>query len=495
MSTFAELGLAPEILNAVLAKGYTVPTPIQAKAIPPAMEGRDLLGAAQTGTGKTAGFSLPLLHRLSAQKAPLLRGRAPRALVMTPTRELAAQIEDNVRTYGAATGLKSTVIFGGVGMGNQVNALRNGIDILIATPGRLLDHLGQRTVDLSKVEILVLDEADRMLDMGFLPSIKRVLAALPRQRRQTMLFSATFAPEIRELAKQFLRDPVEVQVAPQNSTAALIEHRVHPVDLDRKKDLLIELLRKDSRVQSLIFTRTKHGADKLVKALDAIGFKAAAIHGNKSQGARTRALADFKSGAITLLVATDIAARGLDIKELPMVYNFDLPMVAEDYVHRIGRTGRAGSTGLAISLVAPEDHGLLRDIRNLTKRDLELETVEGFESHGKPIFTKPQMRQPRGPRQHQGHRGAPSRGQGQGEQTRADQPRRSQSPRDGARPAHAPTGNRSNPDRSSSPDRSGQNRSGPRPGAARPASGANPRPSQARPQARQHSAAGNRRAG
>jgi ATP-dependent RNA helicase RhlE len=422
MSTFTQLGLAPEILRAVLAKGYEIPTPIQAQAIPPAMEGRDILGAAQTGTGKTAGFALPMLHRLSATKTQLLRNRPPRALVLTPTRELAAQVEDSIRTYGVHTGMSSTVIFGGVGMGNQISALRTGVDIVIATPGRLLDHLSQRTVDLSKVEILVLDEADRMLDMGFLPSIKRVLAALPKQRRQTMLFSATFAPEIRELAKQFLRDPVEVQVAPQNCTTALVEHRLHPVDLDQKKDLLIELLRKDSRMQSLIFTRTKHGADKLVKSLDAIGFKASAIHGNKSQGARTRALADFKSGAVTLLVATDIAARGLDIKELPVVYNYDLPMVAEDYVHRIGRTGRAGSNGVAISLVAPEDHGLLRDIRNLTKRDLVLETVEGFASVGKPIFSKPQMRQPRGARAPGGSRGGNPRAQANS----------------GARPARAP---------------------------------------------------------
>jgi ATP-dependent RNA helicase RhlE len=435
MTTFTQLGLAPEILRAVVAKGYETPTPIQAQAIPAAMEGRDILGAAQTGTGKTAGFALPMLHRLCATKPQLLRNRAPRALVLTPTRELAAQVEDSIRTYGVHTGLASTVIFGGVGMGNQISALRTGVDIVIATPGRLLDHLSQRTVDLGKIEILVLDEADRMLDMGFLPSIKRVLAALPKQRRQTMLFSATFAPEIRELAKQFLRDPVEVQVAPQNSTTALVEHRLHPVDLEQKKDLLIELLRKDSRVQSLIFTRTKHGADKLVKALDAIGFKAAAIHGNKSQGARTRALADFKSGATTLLVATDIAARGLDIKELPTVYNYDLPMVAEDYVHRIGRTGRAGSNGVAVSLVAPEDHGLLRDIRNLTKRELTLETVPGFESVGKPIFSKPQMRQPRGPRT-----GGP--GGGGGERARTQAPRNGSGAPRGAAPGAARPGGR-----------------------------------------------------
>ncbi len=402
MTTFAQLGLAPEILRALVAKGYENPTPIQAQAIPAAMQGRDILGAAQTGTGKTAGFALPLLHRLISSKAQLVRQRAPRALVLTPTRELAAQVEESFRTYGAYTGLASTVIFGGVGMGNQITALRQGVDIVIATPGRLLDHMQQRTVDLSKIDTLILDEADRMLDMGFLPSIKRVLAALPKQNRHTMLFSATFAPEIRELAKQFLRDPVEVQVAPQNCTTALVEHRMHPVDLDQKKDLLIDLLAKDSRIQSLIFTRTKHGADKLVKSLEVIGFKAAAIHGNKSQGARTRALADFKSGKVTHLVATDIAARGLDIKELPVVYNYDLPMIAEDYVHRIGRTGRAGSNGVAISLVAPEDHGLLRDIRNLTRRDLVLEPVAGFASTGKPIFTKPQMRQVRGPRTHGG---------------------------------------------------------------------------------------------
>jgi ATP-dependent RNA helicase RhlE len=400
MTTFTELGLAPEILRAIKAKGYENPTPIQAQAIPAAMQGRDILGAAQTGTGKTAGFALPLLHRLLSSKFQLVRQRAPRALVLTPTRELAAQVEESFRTYGAYTGLASTVIFGGVGMGNQITALRQGVDIIIATPGRLLDHMQQRTVDLSKIDTLILDEADRMLDMGFLPSIKRVLAALPKQNRHTMLFSATFAPEIRELAKQFLRDPVEVQVAPQNCTTALVEHRMHPVDLDQKKDLLIDLLAKDSRIQSLIFTRTKHGADKLVKSLEVIGFKAAAIHGNKSQGARTRALADFKSGKVTHLVATDIAARGLDIKELPVVYNYDLPMIAEDYVHRIGRTGRAGSNGVAISLVAPEDHGLLRDIRNLTRRDLVLEPVAGFASTGKPIFTKPQMRQVRGPRGH-----------------------------------------------------------------------------------------------
>lgn len=464
MSTFNQLGLAPEILRALSAKGYETPTPIQAQAIPSAMEGRDILGAAQTGTGKTAGFALPLLHRLIASKAQLLRNRPPRALVLTPTRELAAQVEDSVRTYGVHTGLSSTVIFGGVGMGNQISALRTGVDVLIATPGRLLDHVAQRTVDLGKIEILVLDEADRMLDMGFLPAIKRVLAVLPKQKRQTMLFSATFAPEIRELAKQFLREPVEVQVAPRNSTTALVEHRIHPVDLDQKKDLLIELLRKDSRMQSLIFTRTKHGADKLVKALEVIGFKAAAIHGNKSQGARTRALADFKSGAITLLVATDIAARGLDIKELPVVYNYDLPMVAEDYVHRIGRTGRAGSNGVAISLVAPEDHGLLRDIRNLTQRELPLEPVLGFNSVGKPIFTKPQMRQPRGgrgPRTGAPSQNAPARA-GQPSTNRNANARANTSARPGgARPgAGRPGGGRPQSANSARRNQGGQRRTG-----------------------------------
>ncbi len=390
MTTFTELGLAPSLLRALTNKGYTEPTPIQAKAIGPALEGKDLLAAAQTGTGKTAGFALPLLHRLMASANPERpRGRAPRALVLTPTRELAAQVEESVRTYGVGSALVSAVIFGGVGMGNQLTAIKNGIDILIATPGRLLDHLSQRTIDLSRVEILVLDEADRMLDMGFLPSIKRVLAVLPKQNRQTMLFSATFAPEIRELAKQFLRNPVEVQVAPQNSTTALVTHRMHPVSQNQKKDLLVELLSKDSRQQTLIFARTKHGADKLAKQLATVGFRTAAIHGNKSQGARTRALADFKSGAITHLIATDIAARGLDIKELPVVYNFDLPQVAEDYVHRIGRTGRAGSNGVAISLIANEERGQLRDIEKLTKRSFELVPVAGFAVNMQPQSSAP----------------------------------------------------------------------------------------------------------
>jgi len=366
MSQFADLGLATPLLAALAEKGYTQPTPIQIKAIPAALAGKDLLAAAQTGTGKTAAFALPILQQLMQSSGSLQRGRAPRALILTPTRELAAQVEASFVTYGASSGLRSAVVFGGVGFGGQATALRNGIDVLVATPGRLLDHLSQRTVSLQQVEILVLDEADRMLDMGFLPSIRRVMAALSPRKRQTMLFSATFASEIRALAKQFLREPEEIQVTPQNTAAPSVEHRMQNVSANAKRDALIELLRVDTRQQSLIFTRTKHGANRLAEQLAKVGFKSAAIHGNKSQGARTRALEEFKSGVVTHLVATDIAARGLDIKELPVVYQYDLPHVAEDYVHRSGRTGRAGLTGLSVALVAPEDRSLLRAIEKLT---------------------------------------------------------------------------------------------------------------------------------
>ncbi len=373
--SFESLGLAPALLRALAEYGYEQPTPIQAAAIPAVLEGGDLLAAAQTGTGKTAAFALPLLQRMAA--AGHATGRRPRALVLTPTRELAAQIHDNLRDYGKYVKVSSTTIFGGVGMGPQVQALRRGVDVVIATPGRLLDHMQQRTVDLSAVEVLVLDEADRMLDMGFLPALKRILAALPRQR-QTLLFSATFAPAIKALALEFMREPREISVSPANTVAALVSHRVHPVDASRKRDLLLHLLSLDSRRQTLVFSRTKHGADKLVKFLEAAGLRAAAIHGNKSQNARTRALADFKSGRTTVLVATDIAARGIDIDQLPIVVNFDLPMVAEDYVHRIGRTGRAGAEGLAVSLVSHDESGLLRDIGRLLKQDIAIVDVDGF---------------------------------------------------------------------------------------------------------------------
>ena len=376
--SFETLGLAPALLRALAEQGYNDPTPIQAAAIPAALEGHDLLAGAQTGTGKTAAFALPLLHRLYVSERTPSKPKTPRALVLTPTRELAAQVHESVRAYGKHLGVRAATIFGGVGIQPQVEALRRGVDILIATPGRLIDHIQQRSVNLSHIEVLILDEADRMLDMGFLPSIRRILGHLPRQNRTTWLFSATFAPEIKALAGDFMREPVEIQVAKPNSIAATVTHRVHPVDADKKRDLLLHLLQNDAR-QTLVFGRTKHGADKLAKILEKSGLRAAAIHGNKSQNQRTRALADFKSGKISVLVATDIAARGLDIDQLPMVINHDLPMVAEDYVHRIGRTGRAGAEGLAISLVSHEEEGLLRDIRRLLKQEIEIAAVAGFE--------------------------------------------------------------------------------------------------------------------
>ena len=405
--SFESLGLAPALLRALAEQGYAQPTPIQAGAIPLVLQGHDLLAAAQTGTGKTAAFALPLLQRLSGAGAT--QTRRPRALVLTPTRELAAQVHDNLRDYGKHLRVTSTTIFGGVGMGPQMQALRRGVDVVIATPGRLIDHMQQRSVDLSGVEVLVLDEAARMLDMGFLPAIKRILGALPRQR-QTLLFSATFAEPIKALAMQFMRDPHEVSVTPPNTVAPLVSHHVHPVDASRKRDLLLHVLSQDSRRQSLVFSRTKHGADKLVKFLEASGMRAAAIHGNKSQNARTKALGDFKSGRVTVLVATDIAARGIDIDQLPMVINHDLPMVAEDYVHRIGRTGRAGAEGLAVSLVSHEESGLLRDIRKLLKQEIAITSVQGFEPSaplrldaGAPRPVQGQ-RQPRAPRHgHAGH--------------------------------------------------------------------------------------------
>jgi ATP-dependent RNA helicase RhlE len=374
---FESLGLAPALLRALAEEGYTTPTPIQSTAIPVALEGRDLLAGAQTGTGKTAAFALPLLDRLYVRDRRKVEPKTPRALVLTPTRELAAQVHDSVRAYGRHLGARSMTIFGGVGMGPQIDGLRRGSDVLVATPGRLIDHLQQRTVNLSRIEVLILDEADRMLDMGFLPSIRRILAALPKQR-VTWLFSATFAPAIKALAADFMQEPVEIQVAKPNSVATTVTHRVHPVDAEKKRDLLLHLLSNDAR-QTLVFGRTKHGADKLAKILEKGGIRTAAIHGNKSQNQRTRALADFKNGKVAVLVATDIAARGLDIDQLPMVINYELPMVAEDYVHRIGRTGRAGAEGLAISLVSRDEESRLRDIRKLLKQDIAIENVEGYE--------------------------------------------------------------------------------------------------------------------
>ena len=378
--TFETLGLAPALLRALDEQGYTQPTPIQEQAIPLALEGHDLLAGAQTGTGKTAAFGLPLLQHLGTASQEVRSGpRRPRVLVLAPTRELATQVHDSLRGYSKYLRIPSTTIYGGVGMGNQLDALRRGVDLVIACPGRLIDHLERRSVDLSGIEILVLDEADRMLDMGFLPSIKRILAKLPKQNRQTMLFSATFADPIRELALEFMREPKQIQVTPRNTVAETITHRVHPVDGSRKRDLLLHLLAQDSRLQTLVFARTKHGSDKLATFLEKSGIKTAAIHGNKSQGARQRALSDFKAGRINVLVATDIAARGIDIDQLPQVINFDLPMVAEDYVHRIGRTGRNGSTGQAISLVAQDEAKYLRAIVRLLNRDMDLRDVPGFE--------------------------------------------------------------------------------------------------------------------
>ncbi len=377
--SFQELGLAEPLLKAISDVGYDTPTPIQKQAIPAVMLGGDLLAGAQTGTGKTAGFVLPMLHRLMA--APAVRdakGRSPvRALILTPTRELAAQVEESVRVYGKHAKLTSMVMFGGVGMQPQIDKLRRGVDILVATPGRLLDHHQQRTLDISHVEIFVLDEADRMLDMGFIHDIKKVLTFLPAQK-QSLLFSATFSDEIKALADRLLNKPVLIEVARRNQTAETIAQKVHPVGREMKKDLLTHLIKSNDWHQVLVFTRMKHGANRLTEHLVKQGITAMAIHGNKSQTARTKALADFKKGDLQVLVATDIAARGIDIDQLPHVVNFELPNVPEDYVHRIGRTGRAGAQGEAISLVCVDEEIFLRDIERLIKRDIPREAVEGF---------------------------------------------------------------------------------------------------------------------
>ena len=373
---FTELGLAPEILRSIADQGYETPTPIQAQAIPVVMSGRDLMACAQTGTGKTAGFTLPILNRLAESKPT--GPRKIRVLILTPTRELAAQVEESVRTYGAHLPFKSFVMFGGVSMNPQITALKKGIDILVATPGRLLDHAQQRNVDLSGVEVLVLDEADRMLDMGFIHDIKRVIALVPK-KRQNLLFSATFSDEIRTLAAGFLSNPEYVESERRNTASELVKQYAYKVDRERKRDLLIELIRDKGWYQVLVFTRTKWGANGLADKLLKAGIEADAIHGNKSQNARTRALANFKSGKLHVLVATDIAARGIDINELPHVVNFELPNVAEDYVHRIGRTGRAGSEGEAISLVCVDEHKLLHDIERLLKKQIDTLIHPGYE--------------------------------------------------------------------------------------------------------------------
>ncbi len=375
---FAQLGLRAELSEAVASKGYTQPTLIQSQAIPPILEGRDLLGGSQTGTGKTAAFTLPMLQLLSRAPSQGRRSRNPRALVLTPTRELAAQVGESVSTYGKGLNLASTIIFGGVGIRPQIDRLRQGVDILIATPGRLLDHAGQGTVDLSEVEILVLDEADRMLDMGFIHDIRKVLKLLPAQR-QNLLFSATYSDEIKRLSDGILREPVLVEVARRNTAAEKVTQVVHPVAKSEKRTLLSRLIQEGDWTQVLVFTRTKHGANRLAKQLETDGITASAIHGNKSQSARTRALADFKTGRVRVLVATDVASRGLDISRLPHVVNFELPNVPEDYVHRIGRTGRAGEEGAAHSLVSADERGLLRDIERLLKREIPRKEIEGFQ--------------------------------------------------------------------------------------------------------------------
>ncbi len=377
--TFEELKLAPAILQAVHEQGYNNPTPIQAQAIPAVLAGHDLLAGAQTGTGKTAAFTLPMLHRLAGSAAATSKfgNRGVRALVLTPTRELAAQVEESVRTYGKHLALKSTVIFGGVGMNPQIERMKRGVDILVATPGRLLDLQQQGFMDLSTVEILVLDEADRMLDMGFIHDVKKVLALVPKDK-QSLLFSATFSDEIRELANTLLKNPQSIQVTPRNTTVQRISQVIHPVGRGKKKQVLLHIIQQHNWSQVLVFTRTKFGANNVAEFLTKNGVQAMALHGNKSQSARTQALAGFKSGEIRALVATDIAARGIDIDDLPHVVNYEIPNVPEDYVHRIGRTGRAGATGEAVSLVCMDEEGFMMDIERFTKQQIPVQVIEGF---------------------------------------------------------------------------------------------------------------------
>ncbi|WP_397475087.1 DEAD/DEAH box helicase [Pusillimonas sp.] len=435
---FASLGLAEPLLRAIADTGYTAPTPIQAQAIPQVLKGGDLLAAAQTGTGKTAGFTLPILHRLLEKPLAQAKAGRPRCLILTPTRELAAQVEESVRTYGIHTRIRSMVMFGGVNINPQINALRKPLDILVATPGRLLDHAQQKTVDLSGVEILVLDEADRMLDMGFIRDIRRVLAMLPKQR-QNLLFSATFSDEIRQLAKGVLDNPEEISVARRNTASELVRQSMVMVEQAHKRDLLSHIIRESGWHQVLVFTRTKHGANRLAEKLVKDGLTAAAIHGNKSQAARTRALNGFKEGKVAVLVATDIAARGIDIDQLPHVVNFELPNVPEDYVHRIGRTGRAGTEGSALSLVDRTETKYLSAIEKLIKRPIERGTIEGWTP---PAVTEPlderdshpPRRSGQGRPQGQARRPAPgeaarrggaARGAGQARSGRSSQPRNS----------------------------------------------------------------------
>ncbi|MGQ4276126.1 DEAD/DEAH box helicase [Pseudidiomarina sp. E22-M8] len=403
--TFSELGLCPEILTALTRQGYTEPTPIQAQAIPAVLAGNDVMAAAQTGTGKTAGFTLPILERL--KDGERAKPNTARVLILTPTRELAAQVGESVATYGAGLSLNYAVVFGGVKINPQMMKLRKGVDILVATPGRLMDLYQQNAVRFPKLDVLVLDEADRMLDMGFIHDIKKIIKLLPA-KRQTLMFSATFSSEIRTLAKTLVNNPVEISVAPPNSTAERIDQIMYAAAKSEKPRMLMQLLRNLNLPQVLVFSRTKHGANRLVKQLEADGFLAAAIHGNKSQGARTKALSEFKAGKVNVLVATDIAARGLDIEKLPYVINYDLPQVPEDYVHRIGRTGRAGQVGHAISLVMDEEFRTLKAIEKLIDQPIERHTLEGFADvalTGKTPPPKQGQRTPRAPRKPQGSGG------------------------------------------------------------------------------------------
>ena len=377
--TFDDLNLAPAIMKAVREQGYETPTPIQAQAIPAVLQGQDLLAGAQTGTGKTAAFTLPLLHRLSLSAAPKSKfgGKGVRALVLTPTRELAAQVEESIRQYGKYLDLSSTVVFGGVGMNPQIDRIKRGVDFLVATPGRLLDLQQQGFLDLSTVEVLVLDEADRMLDMGFIHDVKKILALVPKEK-QSLLFSATFSDEIRDLAATLLKNPQSIQVTPSNTTVQRIAQVIHPVGRTKKKQVLLHIIQQNNWSQVLVFTRTKFGANNVAEFLTKNGVQAMALHGNKSQSARTQALAGFKSGDIRALVATDIAARGIDIDELPHVVNYEIPNVSEDYVHRIGRTGRAGNSGEAVSLVCMDEEGFMMEIERFTKQEIPVQVLEGF---------------------------------------------------------------------------------------------------------------------
>ncbi|SFM88073.1 ATP-dependent RNA helicase RhlE [Izhakiella capsodis] len=435
--SFDTLGLSADILRAVEEQGYREPTPVQRQAIPVVLEGRDLMASAQTGTGKTAGFTLPLLQKLSANSGAIKGRRPVRALILTPTRELAAQVGDNVLDYSKYLSLRSLVVFGGVSINPQMMKLRGGVDILIATPGRLLDLEHQNAVDLSKIEILVLDEADRMLDMGFIHDIRRVLAKLPA-KRQNLLFSATFSDDIRALAEKLLHNPAQIEVARRNTASEQVTQHVHFVDKKRKRELLSYLIGRDNWRQVLVFTRTKHGANHLAEQLNKDGITAAAIHGNKSQGARTRALADFKANTIRVLVATDIAARGLDIEELPHVVNYELPNVPEDYVHRIGRTGRAAATGEALSLVCVDEHKLLRDIERLLKREIPRIAEAGFDPDpsikAEPIINGRQARGGHGTREGNGGRGSQGAARSSGNRDGSGRSDRPRTARQGGRP-------------------------------------------------------------